>query len=192
VLPVTVTHVTTYGQDCQVVAKYQITTPEDKVIMFDLTNLTVDQIRMLCQSICVTNYSLASKFQCWSLIASYIGNNKNLVEAGVNHHTDEDNAKTHKVGTILEDVSNQLCLLIATIKECAVNQAVQQKLENKCAKDAVINQAVHQKLENENAQEAVKNQAKVLKWESRLRLQLHLVTKLLWKNWRTKQKHLIK
>jgi hypothetical protein len=80
---------TTYGKDCQVVAQYQITTPEDR-ILFDLTNLMVDQIRMLCRSVGVTNYSSASKFQCWSLIAHYIGYNKNLVEADVNHHTDKD------------------------------------------------------------------------------------------------------
>jgi hypothetical protein len=46
---------TTYGKDCQVVAKYKITTTGDKIILFDLTNLTVDQIRMLCQSVGVTN-----------------------------------------------------------------------------------------------------------------------------------------
>jgi hypothetical protein len=80
----------TYSQDCKIIAKYKITTTEDKVVLFDLTNLMVDQIRMLCQSVGVTNYSLASKFHCWSLIACYISYNKNLVEAGVNHRTDED------------------------------------------------------------------------------------------------------
>jgi hypothetical protein len=91
----------TYGKDCQVVAKYQITTLENKIILFDLTNLTVDQIRMLFQSVGITNYSSASKFQCWSLIARYIGYNKNLVEAGVNHRTDEDK----KTSTILQLVN---------------------------------------------------------------------------------------
>jgi hypothetical protein len=50
-----------------------------------------------------------------------------------------------KVGTILGDVSNQLHLLIATTKECAINQAVQQKLENKRAQDAVMHHAKEMK-----------------------------------------------
>jgi hypothetical protein len=78
-------------------------------------------------------------------------------------------AKTgkRKVGTILEDVSDQLRELIATTKQRAINQAAQQKLENERAKDAAINQAAQQKLENERA-----------KWESRLKIAIALGDKV--------------
>jgi hypothetical protein len=46
---------TTYSQDCKVIAKYKMTATDDKVVLLDLTTLTVDQIRMLFGSIGVTN-----------------------------------------------------------------------------------------------------------------------------------------
>jgi hypothetical protein len=126
---------------------------------------------------CETTPGIDNSFQPF-LDPELMGSTETMAEIADGHSPSVAKTGKRKVGTILEDVSDQLRQLIATTKEHAISQAVQQTLENNRAKDAAINWAAQQKLENERTQEAVKNQAKVLKWESRLKIAIALGDKV--------------
>jgi hypothetical protein len=82
---------------------------------------------------CKTTPGIDDSFQPF-LDPELMGSTETMAEKADGHSPSVAKTGKRKVGTILEDVSDQLRELIATTKEHAINQAAQQKLETSVPK----------------------------------------------------------